>query len=298
MLISENWPDLLEPGLRKVFDDSYRERPSNIPILFDVQSSNKAVEHDLSESALLDFEPMNGAVPYDDMTEGYKTNYIHTELARGFKVERRLVDDDLYGVINRRPSRLGRSARRRREMDAASMFNNAFSSGFLGGDGVSLCNGAHPSNNSTATQSNTGTLVLNDVNLEATRRLMMGFQDDRGGIIDIEPDFLLVPLQLEQTAWEIINSKGKPDTANNNANFHMGKFKLLVWPNYLSSPAQWYLMDSLMMKEFHLWFDRVTPEFQKDREFDTYNAKYSGYMRYSYGWSDWRAIFGNQPAGS
>lgn len=298
MLISENWPDLLEPGLRKVFDDTLRERPSNIAILFDVQSSNKAVEHDLSETSLLDFEPMNGAVPYDDMGEGYKTNYVHQELARGFKVERKLVDDDLYGVINRRPSRLGRSARRRREKDAASMFNNAFNAGFKGGDGVSLCNSAHPSNNSSATQSNTGTLVLNDVNLEATRRLMMGFQDDRQGIIEVEPDFLLVPLALEQTAWEIINSKGKPDTANNNANFHMGKFKLLVWPNYLTSAAQWYLMDSLMMKEYHLWFDRITPEFQKDREFDTYNAKYSGYMRYSFGWSDWRALYGNQPAGS
>ena len=298
MLISENWPDLLEPGLRKVFDDTLRERPSNIAILFDVQSSNKAVEHDLSETSLLDFEPMNGAVPYDDMGEGYKTNYVHQELARGFKVERKLVDDDLYGVINRRPSRLGRAARRRREKDAASMFNNAFNSGFKGGDGVALCSSAHPSNNSSATQSNTGTLVLNDVNLEATRRLMMGFQDDRQGIIEVEPDFLLVPLALEQTAWEIINSKGKPDTANNNANFHMGKFKLLVWPNYLTSAAQWYLMDSLMMKEYHLWFDRITPEFQKDREFDTYNAKYSGYMRYSFGWSDWRAIYGNQPAGS
>ena len=298
MLISENWPDLLEPGLRKVFDDTLRERPSNISILFDVQSSNKAVEHDLSETSLLDFEPMTNGVPYDDMTEGYKTNYVHTELARGFKVERKLVDDDLYGVINRRPSRLGRSARRRREKDAASMFNNAFNAGFTFGDGVSLCNSAHPSNNSSATQSNTGTLVLNDVNLETTRRNMIGFQDDRQGIIEVEPDFLLVPLALEQTGWEIINSKGKPDTADNNANFHMGKYKMLVWPNYLTSSAQWYLMDSLMMKEYHLWFDRITPEFQKDREFDTYNAKYSGYMRYSFGASDWRAIYGQQPAGS
>lgn len=298
MLVSPNWPDLLEPGLRKAFDDSYRERPSNIALLFDVQSSNKAIEHDLSESALLDFEPFNGAIPYDDMGEGYKTNYVHQEYARGFKVERKLVDDDLYGIINRRPSRLGRAARRRREKDAASMFNNAFNAGFLGGDGVSLCNSAHPSNNSSATQSNTGTLVLNDVNLEATRRLMIGFQDDRGGIIDMEPDFILVPTALEQTAWEIINSKGKPDTADNNANFHMGKYKLLVWHNYLTSSAQWYLMDSLMMKEYHIWFDRITPEFFKDREFDTLNSKFAGYMRYSFGWSDWRGVYGQMPAGS
>ena len=298
MIVSENWPDLLEPGLRKAYDDTLRERPSNIPMLYNVQSSSKAIEHDLSETSLLDFEEMDGKIPYDDMAEGYKTNYTHVELARGFKVERKLVDDDLYGIINRRPARLGRSARRRREADGASMFNNAFNAGFTFGDGVSLCNSAHPSNNSTATQSNTGTLPLNAVNLEATRRLYMGVQDDRGGIIDIEPDFVLIPLALEEIMFEINNSKGKVDTANNNANFHMGKYKVLVWPNYLTSNAQWFLMDSLLMKEYHMWFDRITPEFFKDKEFDTLNAKYAGYMRYSKGASDWRGLWGNQPAGS
>lgn len=296
MLVEENWPDLLVPGLRKVFDNSYRERASNIGILFNVQSSQKAVEHDLTTGAILDFAPMNGIVPYDDMGEGYRTDYTHQELARGIKVERKLVDDDLYNIINKRPRMLGLAARRRRETDGASMFNNAFNSGITGGDGVALCSSAHPSNNGGATQGNVGTLDLTDVNLEATRRLMVNFHDDRDGIIEVIPDFLLVPLQLEQVAFEIINSRGKVDTALNNANFHFGKYKLLVWPNYLSSSLNWFLMDSVMMKEYHLWFDRIKPEFQKDREFDTYNAKYAGYMRYSFGWSDWRSIFGNNPA--
>jgi hypothetical protein len=45
------------------------------------------------------------------------------------------------------------------------------------------------------------------------------------------------------------------------------------------------------MKEFLLWFDRIKPEFYKDSEFDTLVAKFAGYMRYSYGWSDWRWIY-------
>ena len=121
----------------------------------------------------------------------------------------------------------------------------------------------------------------------------MGFKDDRDGIIDVQPDMLLVPLNLEEAAWEIINSRGKVDTANNNANFHFGKYKLLVWPNYLTDTNNWFLLDSVMMKEFFLWFDRIPVEFQKDREFDSYMAKYAGYMRYSFGWSDWRAVYGN-----
>lgn len=296
-LVSGNWSDLLEPGLRKIFDDAYRERASNIPVLFNVQSSQKAVEADLTTGDILDFVPMNGMVPYDDMGEGYKTSYTHVEYARGIKVERKLVDDDQYNIINRRPRLLGLASRRRREKDGASMFNNSFNTGgsYNGGDALSLCNSAHTSNNAGSDQSNTGTRTLTAVNLEASRRLMIGFQSDRDGTIDVQPDMLLVPLQLEETAFEIINSKGKVDTAQNNANFHLGKYKLLVWPNYLTSSTRWWLLDSQMMKEFHLWFDRIQPEFQKDREFDTYNAKYSGYMRYSFGWSDWRAIYGNNP---
>lgn len=175
------------------------------------------------------------------------------------------------------------------------MFNNAFNTAVTGGDSLSLCNSAHTSNNGGASQSNTGTLQLSDVNLEATRRLMIGFQSDRDGIIEVMPDMILCSLQNEQTAFEIINSRGKVDSAQNNVNFHYGKFKLLIWPNYLTSPNAWFLLDSVMMKEYFLWFDRVAPEFQKDREFDTYNAKYAGYMRYSFGWSDWRAVFGQNP---
>ena len=295
-LVAENWADLLVPGLRKVFDNSFRERPSNIGILFNVQSSQKAVEHDLTTGDIADFAPMNGMVPYDDMNEGYRTDYTHTELARGIKVQRSLVDDDLYNIINKRPRMLGLAARRRREKDAASMFNNAFNSAITGGDGVCLCSSAHPSNNGGSNQSNTGTLDLNDVNLEATRQLMVGYQSDRDNVIDVIPDFVLIPLALEQTMFEINNSRGKVDSAQNNANFHYGKYKVLAWPNYLTSGLNWFLMDSLMMKEYHLWFDRIKPEFQRDREFDTYMAKYAGYMRYSFGWSDWRAIFGNAPA--
>lgn len=295
MLVSENWADLLEPGLRKIFDDAYRERASNIPVLFNVQSSKKAVEHDLTTGDILDFVPMNGMVPYDDMGQGYKTDYTHVELARGIKIERKLVDDDLYGIINKRPRMLGLAGRRRREKDGASMFNNAFNSGFTGGDAVSLCSSAHTSNNGGASQSNTGSLALTAVNLEATRRSMIGFQSDRDNIIEVLPDMILAPLALEETVFEILNSKGKVDTAQNNANFHYGKYKALIWPNYLTSSTRWFLLDSQMMKEFFNWFDRIPVEFQKDREFDSYNAKYSGYMRYSFGWSDWRAIFGNNP---
>lgn len=291
-LISENWSRLLDPGLRKIFVDAYQEQPSNLPILFDIQSSNKAVEYDLEDGPIQDFAPMNGTIPYDDAVQGYRTAYTHASYARGFKVQRELVDDDLYNVINKKPSKLAMGARRRREADGASVFNNAFNSSVTGGDTLSLCSSAHTSAQGAANQSNTGTTAMSPTAVEATRRLMVAFTDSVGGIIHVLPDLLVVPTQLAEIAWEIISSKGKVDTAQNNANFHFGKYKLLVWDNYLTDANNWFLVDSQLMKQFLLWFDRIPTEFFRDKDFDTLQAKFAGYMRYSFGWSDWRFVFG------
>jgi hypothetical protein len=43
-------------------------------------------------------------------------------------------------------------------------------------------------------------------------------------------------------------------------------------------------------------FQRVKAEFAQDGDFDTGNAKYKGYERYSVGWTDWRALYGSPGA--
>ena len=294
MLISENWSNHLLPGLRKTFVNEFAEFTSNIPALYNIQKSEKAQEFDQLTDTLSDFDVFNGQIPYDDKKESYKATYTHTEYAKGFKVERKLVMDDLYGTISKYPGMLALSARRRREKDAASVFNNAFNSGYTGGDSLSLCNSAHTSKNSSTTQSNTGVLSLSAANIEATRRSMIKFRDGSDGVIDVNPDLLLVPIDQEETAWEIINSKGKVDSAQNNVNFHYGKYKLLVWPNFLTSSNNWFFIDSKLMKMFLLWFDREPVQMFKDQDFGTLVSAFAGYMRYSSGWSNWPWVFGNQ----
>ena len=296
MLTLANWATLNTPGLRKIYSDQFNQQPSNLPFLFSMNSSNRTTETDLEDPGIDNFAVLSGEVSYDTTVQGYQTLYTHEEYARGLKVERKLVDDDLYGIISKKPRRLAIAATRTREQSGANILNDAFNSSVVGGDAVSLCNASHPSLQNSSVQSNTGTSTLTAVNVEATRRLMVAFRDSNDNIIGINPDTLIVPVQLEEAAWEIINSKGKGDTAQNNANFHHGKYNLIVWPNYLSSSTRWFFADSMLMKEFLNWFDRIKPEFTKDSEFETYMVKYAGYMRYSLGWSDWRWIFGHNPA--
>ena len=122
---------------------------------------------------------------------------------------------------------------------------------------------------------------------------MAGLKDDRGNLISVQPDLILVPRNLEETAWEIISSKGKVDSAENNANFHFGKYKLAVW-DYLTDTNNYFVIDSAMAKMFLQWFDRIPLEFFQDKSFDTLIAKYAAYDRFSFGWSDWRWVYGQK----
>lgn len=296
MAISEQWAYLLDPGLRAIFEVQ-REAlaaTSRIPMLFNVTGSGKAVEYDLGAGGFGDWLEYEGAIEYDDNEQLWRTAYTHKEYVRGFKVERRLVDDDLYNVINRRPRGLALSAMRTREKHAASVFINAFSGSFLGGDGIALC-GSHPkSPSNAATQGNTGTLALSYDNLVTTRELMRAYQDDRGELTPVTPNTLLVPPGLEEEAFAIINTANKVDTADYHANFVGSLFSAIVW-DYLTDANNWFLIDSQLASLYLNWFDRVPLTFAMDPTSDfRLEARFRGYMRYSYGWSDWRWVYGHE----
>jgi hypothetical protein len=301
MAISEQWAYLLEPGLRAIFE-TQREAlaaASRIPMLFNVTTSSKAVEYDLGAGGFSDWLEYEGAIEYDDHEQLYRTTYTHREFVRGFKVERKLVDDDQYNLINRRPAGLAIAAMRTREKHAASLFNNAFSGAYLGGDGIALC-GSHPYSPSNAsTQSNTGTVALSYDNVIAARQAMRAYEDDRGELVPVNPSLILVPPELEKTANEIVNTmqSGQPQvpgTADYRANLVAGVgIRFLVW-DYLTDANNWWLIDPALAGMYLNWFDRTPLEFAMDPTSDfRLEARFRGYMRYSYGWSDWRWIYGN-----
>ncbi len=298
MAISEQWGELLLPGLRNIFHlqvDALAAE-AKMPKLFGVSASSKAQEFDLGFGGFSDWKEYQGAIEYDDNDQGYKTTYTHVQYARGFNVERALIDDDLYNQISKRPVGLALAAMRKREKDAADIFNNAFASG-QGADSQFLCDGSHPFSpaNTASTQNNAGTLALSRDNIITTRQNMRAFTDDRGELIQVMPDTLLVPPELEDEAYVITKTERKPGSADNDKNFvnAMG-LEVVVW-DYLTDANNWFLIDAKMAKAGMLnWFNRVALEFALDpaSDFQLVN-RFRGYMRYSLGWSDWKFVFGH-----
>lgn len=266
---------------------------SVIDQLFGMEKSMKAQEHDYGIGGLGDLEEFDGTIGYGDFSAQYKTSYTHKEYVKGIKIERKLVDDDLYSVINSRPQALGLSARRTREKHGASIFANAFNTSvFAGGDSLSLCNSSHTHVGTSTTQSNTGTSALTPASLAAARLAMRSYLDETDNLISAKGDLLLVPPDLEDTANEIIGSDKEPYTADNTMNVNKNRFKIIV-SDWLDDADNWFLIDSRYAKLFLKWFDRIPVEFNKDKDFETYISKWSVYARYSFGFSDWKWVYGN-----
>lgn len=286
----------LDPVLTDIFYQQYNLIKPVRPALFRELSSNKAKETDLRIGSFSDPEPFTGQINYESVMPDYDVTYTHTQFAKGFKVERQMLDDQQYEPIFTSASEMGTAFARKVEKDAASVFNNAMSASFLGYDGDSLCDADHAlgESNSTTT-SNLGALALSKANVDTGRQAMRAFVDDQGELISVNPDILLVPPELETTGFEIVKSLQDPTNANNAANPFYNRFNLVVW-DYLTDANRWFLIDSVLAKKYLKWYWRVKPEFGAEQDFDTFQRKYRGYMRYSYGWSDWRWVYGSEPS--
>lgn len=295
--ISGNFADVLDPDFQEIFEFTLREIPDMLPDLYDMPGSNGQDHMNFSDvGAVPDFEPFSGSVSYADAAQGFDSQLAFVEFARGIQVERKLFDDDQHQIFMDRPRGLARAAHRRRQIDGARMFNMADSvDTFFGfnSENVALASASHLTNAagvSTATGfSNISTAPLTRASVAAGRIQMIGFRDDIGGRIEIEPDELLVPPDLEQIAFEITESRLAPENATNAENFHRNRYNVKMW-RHLSSTTNWFLMDSQMRRQFLKWVDRIPVEFAMVEDFDTLVAKWRGYMRYAAMWLNWRFI--------
>lgn len=301
IIISENWSDAVDPIVRKWFEQGYSRRPSLIDTLFNVQGSAREYEQVSSIGAVgidaWEQWEQSGTAGQADFDQGYKKTYTHKEYPLEIQVLRKFLDDNNVRAITDMSLRIGDSAALKREVDAASVFNNAFSSSYLGGDGVALCSNSHPYSpkKSGTTQDNNFTLALTKDNVKSIREAMMAFTDDNGNKVAVTPDTILVPPVLEDEALEITRSVLDPDSANNTINPQNGRFRVLTW-HHLTDSNAWFMIDSSLMKMSLDWFNRVPLNITPKNEDKTLRATWIAYMRYSFGWSDWRWVAGSNPS--
>jgi len=301
VITSSNHPKALWPGVKAWWGKSYNDHQTEYTDLFETVGSDKAYEEDvqLVGFGLAKQKAQGASVTYDSEVQGFTTRYTHVAYALGYIVTHEELKDNLYAEVSgTRASSLARGFRQTKENVAANVYNRAFNASYVGGDGVSLINASHPQTTG-GTWSNQLTVAadLSETALEDAVIQLMGFTDDRGLLINTMPKSLHVARQNWANANRILGSVYQTGNANNDINVIKATNALpmgVKLNHYFTDADAWFIRTDCANGLKH--YQREAVSFDQDNDFDTMNAKAKGYERYSFGWTDPRAIFGSAGA--
>ena len=301
-LKSSQFVRLLDTRLRMVSENKYKDLPSMIPTFYNMLPSDSAWEEFYGVGSYPDVPEFNGKITYQPIYPQYTTRIEPKEFASGVQMERKLIDDKKYAVLDRKAEALMTAAHRTREKKGARIFTQAFSTAFdfmESEEGVALCSNSHLTKSGTSVASgfdNLGVSALNKTNLAATRLLMRKFRDDISERIDVGDDLAIVcPDALADTAFEITSTPKGYGTGHLDKNMDYQRYEVIPYMRLDDNDANdWFLVWKSQMKKDLFWIDRIAPEVNNTVDFETFMLKHSIYFRIAYGFVDWRWIFGNQ----
>ena len=296
---SGSFGDLLDPRFQKIFNDTLKPLPDMLGQVYTMVPTNGRNNMTWSEvGTLTDWDEFTGTVAYTSLSQGYDVTMTPVEFTKGVQVNRKLFNDDQYHVMDQKPRSMAESLHRTRQKHGARIFNNANAVDTLfysHSEGVALCSNSHTTTSGASTASgfdNLSTASLTATAVFAARLQMVSFRGDQAELIEVMPDELWYPPDLSEQAFEIVKSAGKVDTANNNRNFHEGRYSTYEW-RYLTDTNNWFMCDSSLRKQYLFWQDRVAAEFAMIEDFDTLVAKWRGYVRHAMTYVNWRWINGS-----
>jgi len=288
----------LLPGLNASFGMKYARYGEEHKEIYETETSERSFEEEtkLSGFSAAPVKNEGAAIAYDNAQEAWSTRYTHETIALGFSITEEAIEDNLYDSLSARYTKsLARAMAYTKQVKAAAVLNNGFSTSYPGGDGVSLFNSAHPLISGGVNSNTPGTQVdLNETSLEAAVIQIAAWTDERGLLIAAKPKKLIVPPALMFTAKRLLDTELRVATADNDINAlkQMGAIPEGYTVNhFLTDTNAWFLTTDVPNGLKH--FVRTPLSNSMDGDFDTGNVRYKARERYSFGWSDPLGMFGS-----
>jgi hypothetical protein len=291
----------LLPGLNALFGMEYEKYPEEHKAIFETETSERSFEEETKLSGF-GSAPVKGegaAIAYDNAQEAWTARYNHETIALGFSITEEAIEDNLYDSLSARYTKaLARSMANTKQVKAANILNNGFSTSFPGGDGKPLFDTQHPlvSGGVNSNEPSTGA-DLNETSLEAAVIQIAAWTDERSLLIAAKPRRLVVPPSLMFVATRLLETELRTATADNDTNAIRS---LGVIPegytvnHYLTDTDAWFLTTDVPNGLKH--FVRSPLANSMDGDFDTGNVRYKARERYSFGFSDPLGMFGSPGA--
>ena len=285
----------LEPGLNALFGLEYNRYENEHSEIFTEEASDRAFEEEvmLGGFSTAPVKSEGGAIQFDDAQETYTARSTHETIGLAFSITEEAIEDNLYDrLASLYTKALARSMAQTKQIKAASILNNAFSSSSPIGDGAALCSSSHPS--LSGNQSNILSVAsdLNETSLEQMLIDIAGITDERGLKVAIRGMKLIIPKELQFIAERVLNSNLRVGTADNDPNAirNMGMLPQGAVVNHFLTDTDAFFIMTDAPNGFKM-FNRAAIKTAMEGDFDTGNMRFKARERYSFGVSDWRSVF-------
>jgi len=291
----------LEPGLNALFGLEYARYENEHEEIFDTETSERAFEEEVMLSGFGE-APVKGegaSVSYDYAQETFTARYSHETVALAFSLTEEAIEDNLYDTLSSRYTRaLARSMSQTKQIKAANVLNNGFNSSFPGGDGKELFATDHPTLTAGDQSNEPSTAAdLNETSLENAMIDIAAFKDERGLKVNVQARKLIVPPQLQFVADRLLNTPNRVATSVNDINAlrNMGMLPEGYTVNhFLTDTDAFFIKTDSPNGLKH--FVRSGIKTGMEGDFETGNVRYKARERYSFGFSDWRGMYGSPGA--
>ena len=285
----------LEPGLNALFGMEYTRYENEHAEIYTEETSDRAFEEEvmLAGFGTAPTKQEGSAISFDDAQETFTARYTHETIALAFSITEEAIEDNLYDRLAARYTRaLARSMANTKQIKAAAILNNAFSTSSPIGDGAALCSTSHPSVSGNQRNILSVASALNETSLEQSLIDIAGLTDERGLKIAVRGMKLVIPKELQFVAERVINSNLRSGTSDNDANAikNMGMLpEGAVVNHYLTDTDAFFILTDA--PNGFKYFNRSPIKTAMEGDFDTGNMRFKARERYSFGVSDWRAVF-------
>ena len=291
----------LLPGLNALFGLEYARYGEEHQEIYETETSERSFEEEtkLSGFSAAPVKNEGSAIAYDNAQEAWTARYNHETIALGFSLTEEAIEDNLYDSLSARYTKsLARAMAYTKQVKAAAVLNNGFTSGYNGGDGVPLFSAQHPLV-SGGVNSNVPTTPadLNETSLEAAVIQISLWTDERGLLIAAKPNKLVVPPSLQFVSTRLLETELRVGTNDNDINAIKNNGSIpggYTINHFLTDTNAWFLTTDVPNGMKH--FVRTPLSNSMDGDFDTGNVRYKSRERYSFGWSDPLGMFGSAGA--
>jgi len=293
--ITQEIIDATTASVAEFWDTEMYKKPDYIGKLYNRKDTDSIQEVFVGVGSIGKMAPWEGTVSYQQFNLGFEKRFIQRKYSSGLVFEEDIFRYRQYNHLEERTALLADTVYKTYQGHGVVPFEGAFDNTLLGPDGQPLCSAAHPFSpeDTTHTQSNVGTDPLTLPNLIKAYKALAQLTDDKGDLLFLQPDTLITGIEYWDEGKKICGTSAADLTPAELNDINVMRSELKYFYHPFITGKKWFLVDSSAMKRHLKWFDSRHPSPERDQDFDTEAIKYKVVGSWSYGYTDYKWIYGN-----